>query len=233
MRQEVLKNSVIVHCAMTEAHTGIPEIKQPKGNVIDFEASRQRLGEARQDQKLLPFMPPRTDRERREVARRRLAIREALIHEQGQRGEAQETPLNLRAVQKRVDGKWLSDFLEQRYSHPSQLVTEKEWARLARIDPTLHVSIKENMRLENRIWEIRQQAGGDQKVFDELWSDELKAIHAEADKQKVEEWAKVGIKRLPDEEWSKQFREMPDKKTRKLMKWISQIIRNVSLRLGS
>ena len=209
----LLQMSVIVQSAMTGEYTGIPETKQSKGKVIDFEAARQRLSDTRQEQNMRrQLVPPltRTDREKRQDALRRQGIREALAREEGHTTEGHAAPLELRTVQERVDGKWLSDFLETRYFSPEQPVTDKQWAQLKRIDPVLHDGIKENVRLENRIREIRQQAGGDEKVFDALWQKELQAIHAEADKKKVEEWAKVGIKRLPQEEWDKQIREMPD-----------------------
>jgi hypothetical protein len=196
----------------------------PKDNVIDFTAARERLPETRQDQHMhrrLQPPQPRTDREKRQEAKRRQSIREALAHEEGQQPETQDNPIDLGVVQECIDRKWEHDFLKETYYSPNLQITDAEWARYQRIDPSGHDRLKDNIRLENRIREIKEQAGGDENVFEALWQKELEALRAEERKKRTEQQvkqpkmpgkedtreqidqriARFGFRPLTDEQW--------------------------------
>ena len=67
---------------MTEVHTGRPETQQPKSNVIDFEAARQKRHAGEKSQMRRSVMPPPTqaDREERDSGKRQQRIKEELAH---------------------------------------------------------------------------------------------------------------------------------------------------------
>ena len=115
---------------MTEVHTGRPETQQPKSNVIDFEAVRQKRQAEQKSQIRRTMTPPPTqaDREECHTGKRQQRIKEDLVHTAHHPTDNQAQQ---QAAQTQKDGKLVNEMLggqseEQIATHNEQVKSRRE-----------------------------------------------------------------------------------------------------------
>jgi hypothetical protein len=144
-----------------------------------------------QRRRMLP--PARQERGERQKAPALPPIREA------QPAPTQENSPDVRTERELAEEQWAEKFLEEMAFSPDAQATDADWERLYRLDDLTYGRVKSNVELKQDLRELRKKGFSENKVL------ELAARGDEFEKQKTEEWAKVGIRRLPGEAWVKKM----------------------------